>query len=489
MLLCVTNTQIPCTWEAKEEQKVILFTVLNIRRKGWSKAPWYKFYLYFFHVFCVICPVDRKNQQVSSSKGGKSGGGKNSSANNENAKDLFEIGEWAQNDVTMERVGKSVLVYSYAKDGQSSRGEREDDKISVVSAGQTFRVVLQRFHYEEKKGGPRSNIFPPDMDFIPPFTVVEVILGAGHTKSFEEGFGVTLARIRPCPFTLYSMMGPLGLELLPSTHESSVSSAETFVQTCPGLVKTLETKNTGFYARVARGAYITKYSEDNFRLVGPKEDANDPLSRHLDVVEGGGVFAITVSKADVLRFTNAVEPEDEENALIYAQCLLDLAASAGALTCYVVHNEYLMRRDPNGIPYTGVPLIDSNKLLESVSLPYLLQSGASKTKFLLPFSVVNMDSPFLAVDCACIDNNSAGDPDAKPLPCPDLVFASENAPVRYAYPLSLGDATDEEFMRILFVPKSASAGRLACGGSASGGGSGMLERQDYRLLKRARLAS
>jgi len=60
----------------------------------------------------------------------------------DNAKDLFEMGEWAKNDVTMERVGKSVIVYSFAKDGQQSRGERADDKISVVTAGQTFRVIL-----------------------------------------------------------------------------------------------------------------------------------------------------------------------------------------------------------------------------------------------------------------------------------------------------------------------------------------------------------
>jgi hypothetical protein len=60
----------------------------------------------------------------------------------ENAKDLFEMGEWAKNDVTMERVGKSLLVYSFNKDGQQSRGDRIDDKISIVAAGQTFRVVL-----------------------------------------------------------------------------------------------------------------------------------------------------------------------------------------------------------------------------------------------------------------------------------------------------------------------------------------------------------
>ena len=34
------------------------------------------------------------------------------------AKHLFEDGEWARNDVTMERVERSVVVYSFLKDGQ-----------------------------------------------------------------------------------------------------------------------------------------------------------------------------------------------------------------------------------------------------------------------------------------------------------------------------------------------------------------------------------
>lgn len=427
----------------------------------------------------------RKKPSSSASKGGQA-----KARRDENVKDLFEIGDWARNDITMERVGKSVRVYSFVKDGLS-RGERADDRISHVASGNTVRAILHDHLYEEKKGGASAGVFPVGIDVIPPFSVIEVVLAAGNTKSYDEGFAVNIARVRPCSFSLYSMMGPLGLGLLPSTYEAGTVEAEAALQLSPGLGKMLEAKNIGFFARIAQGSYVTKYSEDTFRLVGPKEDPHDPLSRHLDVVEGGGVFAITIAKRDVLRFTNAVIGGDEEAALVYAQCLLDLAAAAGALSCYVTHNEYLMRKDPNGIPYSGVPLIDSNKLLECVSLPMMLVGGTDKPRFELPFSVVNMESPFLQVHCACVDNNSSGE-DLGSLPCPDLVFASENAPVRYAYPLSLGDATDSEFMRILFVPKAftgtcgsaaASGGGAGAGLSSSGGG---LERQDYRLLKRAR---
>ncbi len=433
--------------------------------------------------------LTQNNRKKPSGAAGKSAPKR---AVDENTKELFEAGEWAKNDVTCERVMRSVLVYSFAKDGQS-RGERADDKVSCIESGLTLRAILHDFMYEEKKGGASAGVFPTGIDVIPPFTVIEVILTSGNAKAFDEGYAVNLARVRPCTpsFTLYSMLGPLGLDLVPSTYEASVAAAEAAIQVSPGLQKVVELKNTGFFVRIAVGAYVTKYSDDSFRLVGPKENPADPMSRHLDVVQGaGGIFAITITKGDVLRFTNAVETEDEENGLIYAQCLLDLAASAGALSCYVVHNEYLMRKDPNGIPYTGVPLLDTNKLLEAVSLPsLLLQSGESRmTRFLLPFDVVNMENPFLCVDCATIDNNSGGEESAPALPCADMVLASENAPVRYAYPLTLGDATDTDIMRILFVPKTRSSLFAASAASAGGarGGAGGLERLDYRLLKRAR---
>jgi hypothetical protein len=138
-------------------------------------------------------------------------------------------------------------------------------------------------------------------------------------------------------------------------------------------------------------------------------------------------------------------------------------------------------QDPNGIAYAGVPLVDTNKLLEVVTLSELIERQP-RARFPLPFPVVNMDAPFVTVDCACVDNNSAGE-DAAPLPCPDLVLASENAPVRCAYPLLFGDATDDEFMRLLFVPKA-----VRPSAAAGAGGGGPLERMDYRLRKKARVA-
>ena len=134
-------------------------------------------------------------------------------------------------------------------------------------------------------------------------------------------------------------------------------------------------------------------------------------------------------------------------------------------------------QDPNRSPFTGVPLVDTNKLLEFVALAAV--DGVTPTRFPLPFPVVNMETPCLTVTLACVDNNSAGE-DAPALPCTDFVLASENAPVRNAYPLSLGDAVEEDFVRMLFLPKAS------CSGSSFGAMS-TLERQDYREIKRRKV--
>lgn len=193
----------------------------------------------------------------------------------DNAKELFENGEWARNgepcarppalsllvtrffpraDVTMERVGQSVQMFSFVKDGLS-RGERVDASVSTVAAGQTVRVRLQEFMFEEKKG---SNVFPTNLDAIPSFTVVEIMINPANQGGFEQGYGLVLTRVRPCDFTLYSMQNPLGLGLLPPTYEASVAKAEAWSEANPGLKRVLEDKNTSFFGRVTKGAYIVK---------------------------------------------------------------------------------------------------------------------------------------------------------------------------------------------------------------------------------------
>lgn len=181
----------------------------------------------------------------------------------------------------------------------------------------------------------------------------------------------------------------------------------------------------------------------------------------------GGVFAIDIRKEDLLRFTNACEAE-EEDSLLYAQFVVELAAAAGALDCYVTYNEYRLRHDPNRSPYTGAPLLDANRLLECVADI----TGVAGQRFPLPFEFAPQDRPFLTLEP--VPEDQAGE---NRRACDDLVLASENAHAGRSYTLTFGDETEEDIMRFQFVPKAASSG----GSSVSG-------RQDYRILYRKRKA-
>lgn len=247
--------------------------------------------------------------------------------------------------------------------------------------------------------------------------------------------------------------------------DSPASQAEAHIESNQGLRKVLEDKNTGFFGKITKGAYLIKYNED-YRLVGPKETPSDPQSRHLNVMDGG-VFAIDMHKEDLLRFTNACEAEEEEG-LTHAQFLIEFAAASGALECYVTYNEYLLRHDPNRSPFTGVPLVDSNSLLQCIRSEDI--SGVVGQRFSLPFDFSPLERPYLTLEP--IEERAGEEGGARP--CEDFALASENTAVSgRAYLLALGDATEEDIMRFLFVPKTGPAGAKGSTG-----------RQDYRLLKK-----
>lgn len=185
-----------------------------------------------------------RRKKPTSSKTAKSG-------KDENTKDLFEQESWSQNPVTMEKVlsvralprapslpalddialklasvcgWQGAKIYTFEKEGNYNKGERQEEFV-VIRSGVTFRVGLKDFMYESKKTESQQ-VFPPDLEEIPAFSVVEVMVAPSNTSGFKEGYGFHVSRIRPCGFTLYSLQNPLGLSLLPATYEESVVRGE-----------------------------------------------------------------------------------------------------------------------------------------------------------------------------------------------------------------------------------------------------------------------
>lgn len=54
------------------------------------------------------------------------------------------------------------------------------------------RLTRHARRYEEKKGG---NVFPTDMDVIPAFSVVEIMITPANQGGFEQGYGLQVCRV------------------------------------------------------------------------------------------------------------------------------------------------------------------------------------------------------------------------------------------------------------------------------------------------------
>lgn len=109
---------------------------------------------------------------------------------------------------------QSVKMYSYTKEGQNSKGERSET-YSTITTGQTFRVALKDFMYESKKKGDRkegdrkpldNDVFPSDIDIIPQYSVVEIMLNPSHTNSTNGMLSKFLYFLlyKPCTISYYS---------------------------------------------------------------------------------------------------------------------------------------------------------------------------------------------------------------------------------------------------------------------------------------------
>ena len=182
-----------------------------------------------------------------------------------------------------------------------------------------------------------------------------------------------------------------------------------------------------------------------------------------------GVFAIDITKESLLRFTNAVE-EDEENSLQYARFVVDLASAMGALDGFVIYNEFRLRADPNKSPFTGIPLINTDKMLEFIKFD---DSVPRQLSIHIPFPIPNMQSPFVT-----IDTQPVLDPvDGRPVICQDFGLGSESVKGSTLYTISISDSMEEDFMRIVFMPKTGPTGQP------------LLDRPDYRQFKRPRLTA
>lgn len=157
----------------------------------------------------------------------------------------------------------------------------------------------------------------------------------------------------------------------------------------------------------------------------------------------------------MLAHTNSVDlAPDAANR--FACLLVSLAASADALYVYVAHNEYRARKEPKHLTVKGVPVIDTESLLQFVTLAQEggePVDGGEEVGFKLPFHVPGLENSILHVRPTPIEPVES----AVPRACQDLVLGSCGMQAERAYRFTLVTATGEERFRMLFAPKMAQA--------------------------------
>lgn len=338
-----------------------------------------------------------------------------------------------------QRAIAALQVYSFTREGHFDKGPRVDGQHSEIRVGMTIRFKVHPFMYEQKGGrgeqAARDDTFPPELDVIPEFSLVEVTVLPGTTESADKSFGLSIGKIRMLPHSLYSYLTPVGLPLLPSSFDAAMELAKQMAERGESIQAMIETQCVSFFGQVDPKAHLTPIGPVMFRL-----SAGDA-----PVVES--VHELDVREEDLLRFTNAGENVG------YAIFLCDLAASAGALSVLVVRDPYYQvthqplrapparplltlaaqKADPAYGEYRALPLVNTEKLLAFINTK-AIPGQDDDVQFDLPFTLPTLDEPYAVVSTAPVLTAGAAPS------CPDLILHSEEVQSSKAYVITIGDA-------------------------------------------------
>jgi len=78
------------------------------------------------------------------------------------------------------RVIKEVKMFSFQREGTFDKGPRDDEACSVLTVGETIHFKIHDFMFEDRSKG--ESMFPKDVQVIPEYSVVEVVVSPGDLK-------------------------------------------------------------------------------------------------------------------------------------------------------------------------------------------------------------------------------------------------------------------------------------------------------------------
>ena len=226
---------------------------------------------------------------------------------------------------------------------------------------------------------------------IPAFTLIQMVVTPTATPADDKprGYGLKLAEIRPLGFSLYSYMNPAGLALLPDTFDKSMELMRNLLSKPLSIEKQLNATCVAFFGTADSKAFLAENTDGWMRLTCTEGAVMEGL-QEMDVCVVGLILfnscnilfiirPITTKQKDLLSYTNA------GTDLGYAIFVTDLAAAAGALRVLVIRDPNYSR-DPARSEFRGIPLIDTEQLLEFIDTE-VSPGDDTNIQYDLPFKV------------------------------------------------------------------------------------------------------
>lgn len=262
----------------------------------------------------------------------------------------------------------------------------------------TLFVDLKRIKEDQKHDRP---CLPPLIESIPQFTLCQLTLSPKNHEAVEKGSSVKISMVRIHSSSMYSIWPSIAR--MPGTlQDARLAQMEKFTL-YPGLAKDIDVKDVPFFVHVPRTATI---------------DDSDPDPK---IMFWGGDEPIIVPAEVLQQYTNT-------KRLDLAISLLNVAISADSLYLMIFSNDYWMK---NGSVYKGVPLIDTEHLLE-----YAFPGTTSDTRY----TVTNEGNTYkLMVEVGSEPQSIENGPEPF---LKDLVLCGRDTELKEAYPLSFHLAGD-----------------------------------------------
>lgn len=290
-----------------------------------------------------------------------------------------------------------MKMWSFEKSKQMGcRGQRNDDNFVVVETGDvlvylvspdSFMKNTMASHSSTQDRGDTKLIenFPSYINEIPPFSLLEAVISTKNSDSAKDGSFVRISRIAVSGLSLYSYVPTM--THFESSLEDAKRRADMKAAECTMMSKDMDTEHVSFWVSAENGSFMNAAYDPT--LIAKKKAGKDAGVADKSVYRSdpllslsnwsSGLYAdkpVDIFQTTLLKYTNAVPAdkngvlmigENVENDLTWANTLITVAASMGALDLFVSCNKYWSVR---GITSNmrAVPVINTAKLMQSVKL-------------------------------------------------------------------------------------------------------------------------